>query len=387
MSDTHLRATASVTTRSAPSDAGLPFPSVAGHVLLIGGYGAGNLGDEAILCGLLSAVPPTVSTLTVVSHDPAATVRDHTSDTPDGVVLRAISPTPRALLTHLRTVDAVVVGGGGIFSRYMGPYAAKLPLFALLVSALGIPLHWTAIGVYESTPRRVVPLLRLALARSDSLTVRDAASLDTLTRWGVSNARLVDDPATWLSASPTHGRTVLAAAGVDPTRPVLAIAARRVVDSAANDRLFDAYRLVAMAYRARGWQLVYLPFCRHPTETVEQDQRVCVALAARCGGTVLTPSTAPDLLDTVAACDALVATRLHAMLFAHVAETPFVAVAYATKVQSLLDELGHADSGVSLTDVDGETLLAGLDRATTSTTAGDGRGHDEYDRDEEVDAP
>lgn len=364
MSDTHFRATASTTTRSALSDAGPQFPCVDGHVLLVGGYGTGNLGDEAILCGLLSALPPTVSTLTVVSHDPAATVRDHATDPPDGVALRAISPTPWRLLTHLRTVDAVVVGGGGIFSRYMGPYAAKLPLFALLVSALGIPLHWTAIGVYDSTPRRVVPLLRLAFARSDSVTVRDAASLDTLTRWGVSTARLVDDPATWLSAAADHGETILADAGIDPTRPVLAIAARRVADPDANDRLFDAYCDVATAYRERGWQVVYLPFCRHPTAAVERDQRVCVALAARCGGTVLTPSTAPDLLDVVAACDALVATRLHAMLFAHVAETPFVAVAYATKVQSLLDELGHADWGVSLAAVDDETLLTGLDRAT-----------------------
>ncbi|SEP30579.1 Polysaccharide pyruvyl transferase family protein WcaK [Halogranum amylolyticum] len=365
MSDTSLRATASETVSVDGTNTGPQFPTVDGHVLLVGGYGAGNLGDEAILRGLLSALPPTVTTLTVVSHDPEATVADHATEPPAGVDLRAVRPTPTRLLRHLLAVDAVVIGGGGIFSRYMGPYATKLPLFALAALALGRPVHWTAVGVYDSTPERVVRPLVAALRRSDSVTVRDPASLDTLTRWGVSDVRLVDDPATWLSASPAHGRAILADAGVDPDRPVLAIAARRVADPAATDRLFDAYRAVAETYADRGWQLVYLPFCRHPTEPVERDQRVCVALAARCSGTVLPVATASDLLDVVAACDALVATRLHAMLFAHVAETPFVAVSYATKVQSLLDALGHADRGVSLADVSGPTLLDGLDRVTT----------------------
>lgn len=363
MSDTQLRATAPAAAHGI-RETGPQFPPVEGHVLLVGGYGAGNLGDEAILCGLLSALPPSVTTLTVVSHDPTETVADHADEPPDGVDLRAVRPTPGALFHHLLAVDAVVVGGGGIFSRYMGPYAAKLPAFALAAIALGKPVHWAAVGVYESTPKRVVRPLVAALARSDSVTVRDPASLDTLTRWGVPNVRLVDDPATWLSASPTNGRTLLADAGVDPDRPVLAIAARRVADPDRSDRLFEAYREIAATYADRGWQLVYLPFCRHPSEPVERDQQVCVALAARCGGRVLPVATATDLLDVVAACDALVATRLHAMLFAHVAETPFVAVAYATKVQSLLDELGHADSGVALADVSGAKLLAGLERAT-----------------------
>jgi polysaccharide pyruvyl transferase WcaK-like protein len=364
MSDTHLRATASEAGRPTARDAGPQFPAVDGHVLLVGGYGAGNLGDEAILCGLLSALPSTVTTLTVVSHDPAATVRDHATEPPDGVDLRAIRPTPSTLLRHLLAVDAVVVGGGGIFSRYMGPYATKLPAFALAARALGKPVHWTAVGVYDSTPGRVVPLLRAALVAADSITVRDPASLDTLRRWNVPGVRLVDDPATWLSASSARGRTVFADAGFDPDRPIVAIAARRVADPDLNDRLFEAYRETAETYAERGWQLVYLPFCRHPTAAVEQDQRVCVALAARCGGTVLPVANATDLLDVVAACDALVATRLHAMLFAHVAETPFVAVAYATKVQSLLDALGHTDSGVPLADVSGAALVDGLDRAT-----------------------
>jgi polysaccharide pyruvyl transferase WcaK-like protein len=364
MSDTHLRATASAQTQVPTEDDTPLFPLVDGHVLLVGGYGAGNLGDEAILCGLLPTVPPSVTTLTVVSHDPEATLRDHASEPPDGVELRTIRPTPLTLVRQLLAADAVVIGGGGIFSRYMGPYATKLPLFALAAIALGKPVHWTAIGVYDSTPTRVVRPLVAALERSASVSVRDPASLDTLRRWGVPGVRLVPDPATRLSATPARGRTILADAGLDPDRPVLAIAARRVADPDATDRLFEAYRAVATAYDRRGWQLVYLPFCRHPTATVERDQQVCVALAARCGGTVLPVATAPALLDVVSACDALVATRLHAMLFAHVAETPFVAVAYATKVQSLLDELGHSDDGISLATVDGPSLLAGLDRAT-----------------------
>lgn len=132
MSDTHLRATAPETTTATVRETGPQFPPVEGRVLLVGGYGAGNLGDEAILRGLLSALPQTVTALTVVSHDPTATVADHANEPPDCVELRAVRPTPSTLLRQLLAADAVVVGGGGIFSRYMGPYAAKLPLFALV---------------------------------------------------------------------------------------------------------------------------------------------------------------------------------------------------------------------------------------------------------------
>ncbi|MFB6105983.1 MAG: polysaccharide pyruvyl transferase family protein [Halobacteriaceae archaeon] len=338
------------------------FPAVRGDVLLVGGYGAGNLGDEAILAGLLRSVPDEVRRLSVVTRDPPETRRraaDLTADVP----LRPVPATVPALAGALRSEDAFVVGGGGIFSRYVGPAARKIPYYALAVHALGKPVHWTAVGVYRSTPARVRPALFAALERAASVSVRDPASQRFLDAHGVSDVRLVEDPAMRLTPDRAAGRRHLAEAGFDPDAPLLGVAARRVLDVDRDADLQVAYRSVADAFDRRGWQLAFLPFCRHPTARVEQDQRVCTPLAARYGGRVLTVTDPQALMGVVAHCDALVATRLHSMLFALRADVPFAAVTYAEKVESLLEAYGVADRGVPLDAVGDGRLLASLERA------------------------
>lgn len=346
---------------AAASETRYVLSSLSGDVLLVGGYGVGNVGDEAILDGLLRDVSPAVDTLSVVTHDAGETETLHGGSVPRSVSLRGLEPTPARLIRALGDHGTVVVGGGGIFSRYMGPYAGKVPYYALAALALGRSVHWSAVGVYPSTPARVAYPLRAAMNRSGSVTVRDRASLRTLADLGVRDASLVPDPATRLRPDREAGRDLLVEAGIDPDRPVLGVAARRVLGEAADERLQDAYDGVAGAFADRGWQLVYLPFCRHRYEPVGQDDRVCLAHAARHAGTVLWYERPAELLGAVSHLDAVVATRLHSMIFAHEAGVPFVAVEYADKVTSILEEYGVAHRGVPLADVSAERLVDVLD--------------------------
>src|SRR5690606_26903894 len=100
----------------------------AGGVLVVGAYGMGNIGDEAMLAGLLRRLRG--RRVTVVSGDPAATRRLHR--------VKAVSA--RRASTELARTDAVVIGGGSLFSSHMGRRGRLIPLFGLIASALGKPV-------------------------------------------------------------------------------------------------------------------------------------------------------------------------------------------------------------------------------------------------------
>lgn len=331
-----------------------------GRVLLIGGYGAGNIGDEAILSGLLKHVSESAGQLIVTSHDAEETERIHAAGSP--IQFKAIEPTPVEIIRQIQRADTIVVGGGGIFSRYMGPYAKKIPYATLFANIQRKDVIWTAIGVYPSTPMFTSYLLRLSMRRSQSVDVRDPISRSTLRNMGVES-RLVPDPATTLESDAADGISLLEDQGVRTNRPLLGIAARHVENDTYDSNLRRAYESVAEEYSGRGWEIVFLPFCRHPTETVEQDGRLCESLSTLSNSYhVLNYETPKEMVNIVSALSGLVATRLHSMIFAKTTGTPFVAVEYADKVSSLLSHYGMADRGIDLEDVNAETLLSVLDR-------------------------
>lgn len=334
--------------------------NVTGDTLLIGG-GASNIGDEAILSGLLKDVNPGHNTITIVAHEPQKTLNQHKHEIPSSVSIRPMEPTASNLFGSLFTHDNFIVGGGGLFSRYMGSYSKLLPVYFGAAKALGKEVHWTALGVYESTPRHVMIPLKYAMNVSDSISVRDPVSKQVLERAGVKGVKLVPDPATMLQPDRESGQKRLEEVELNTNNPILGVAARRVMTHQKNDRLQRAYRGVIEEFQDRGWQIVLLPFGNHPFEPIEMDHKVCEYYSDQYNVPVVKFQTPQEMLGVVEQVDSLVATRLHSMIFAHVAKTPFVAVEYADKVSSLLQQYGHTDRGIPLSSVTATGLITILD--------------------------
>lgn len=330
---------------------------VKGDVLLIGGYGAGNIGDEAILDGLLQTGTSEINTLTITTHNPQYTTSLHSGSY--DFEIRPITPTPKILIKELFTNDEFVIGGGGIFSKYMGPYATKIPYYALAAQAINKPVHWTAIGIYPSTPELTMLVLERALKLSSTVEVRDKVSQDTLQKRGVQT-KLVADPATKLSPNVERGKEIIQDTGFDLTRPIIAIGARRIKGKW-NKPLQRAYRGIAEYATNNGWQLAYIPFCQHPHEEVEMDEKICRSLASTFQDSKLISYESPqELLGIISQLDALIATRLHSTIFAQMVSTPYVSIEYASKVSSILEEFGAEERGIPLSEVTAESVIQQL---------------------------
>src|SRR5690554_2806609 len=98
------------------------------RLLLSGYYGFGNLGDEAILSGLVGALTGRGHQVTVLSSDPVATAEQH------GV---AAAHRTRGVIGALLRNDVLVSGGGGLLqdatsARSLTYYLAVIRLARLL---------------------------------------------------------------------------------------------------------------------------------------------------------------------------------------------------------------------------------------------------------------
>jgi polysaccharide pyruvyl transferase WcaK-like protein len=292
-------------------------------ILVVGGYGYRNIGDEAILSGLLHAL--TDRRVSVVSRDPAATRALH------GVRAIPVRSAAWELLRH-RTL---LIGGGGLFGAGMGRLGRLLPLYGLLGVALGRRVVVEAVGIDPDLPPASRRLAAALLRRCRRVTVRDAASASVAAGWGVA-AEVVPDLAGAMPAGTADGGAILRAAGVDTRRPVVGLCLTAVDPLLAEAVL----RAVARLARCRpDLQLCFVPMSRHPSASAHDDLRLADSLQAECPElVVLRGDLAPaDVLAVFGELDAVVAMRYHAMAFAERAGTPLVPVSYAAKCRAWLE--------------------------------------------------
>jgi polysaccharide pyruvyl transferase WcaK-like protein len=297
-------------------------------VLVVGGYGYRNVGDEAILAGLLRWLGR--DDVTVVSRAPAETAARH--DVPSVGILGA--------LPALRRHRSVVIGGGGLFGRDMGLVGRLLPLFGLLADALGRDVSIVGVGIDRAMPRSTAFLLRLLARRAAAIVVRDRASADELAARGIAAAFRPDLSTLATSAGRIAGMRTLRAAGLDPgRRPIIGLSLTSV-----NPELVEPVlsAVVGAIDALPAIDFVLVPMSRHPFVATHNDELLARRLVALRPRIRLVESDDPSaVLGVFEALSAAVCMRYHSLLFAERAGIPIVPIAYAEKCRRWLAERGR----------------------------------------------
>lgn len=150
--------------------------------VLVGNYGIANLGDEALKEYFLETFPDI--RWTVISAQP-----DHPAEVhrlPGG--LRSLLFTPWwKTIRAIRQADAVVFGGGSLFTDVESVYACFLWALHVAVARLyGTPvfLAFQGMGPYKTGAGEW--LARWSVSHARFLSVRDAASAQRVAKWNVS---------------------------------------------------------------------------------------------------------------------------------------------------------------------------------------------------------
>lgn len=289
------------------------------RLLISGYYGAGNLGDEALLAGLLAALRDAPVTPIVASLDPRATTRDH------GV---AAVDRWRGLPGAILRADAVLSGGGGLLqdvtsSRSLDYYLGVLRLARLLrkpavvfAQSLG-PLS----DVGEDRVRRAL--------RGVPLGLRDQPSLELAARLGLT-AYAVADTALLLPPCDALGATGTGV-GEGETADGALVLVPRAGYPAVGNVLCDLGR----AHLDAGGRLRIVLL--HAAADDHEGHRLHARLPE---AELVVPATVSAARSALKGARAIVSGRLHGMVLGATCGVPVAGLAYDPKVAGFGAEVG-----------------------------------------------
>lgn len=339
---------------AAQANAGAPVVR-SRRVLIIGNFGNGNTGDEAMLARTLQELPPATE-VTVISRNPRMVEALHR--------VPAVPMDGRAFAKALLWCDGVAIVGGGLFGTGSSPLVKALPVIIWAATARKRDIAYVAIGVYPGTPDRVLDVLRRSVRKPGRITVRDEVSAATLGDAIV--APVVGDLAMGLApASPEEARRALGAAGVECGVPLLLVAPKALPNPILVDALQEAAEKLARRWIERGGTVAGLAIGTHADYGLglaRRDDVLIEELGRRLGRTlpVLGPQLPPALAKAVVAeADALFGLRLHALIFAVSAGVPCLGVGWEERTTAFLAE--HEQSAISTRPPDAD-LNAWVDR-------------------------
>lgn len=284
-------------------------------VLLSGYYGFGNIGDEALLAGLLEVMRAANIRPTVLSADPAGTSRSN------GV---RSSHRYRGLLGALIATDALVSGGGGLLqdstsARSLGYYLTVIRLARLLGKR--VVVYGQSLGPLSAAGRdRVMRTLA-----GVPLALRDRASVELARQLGL-HAELVADAALLVPVPEPRSIRPDPSAGDAP--PVL------LIPRSGFEPLNEALAQAASRLLRDGVGVAVLAL--HPAE----DAGAAKLLQRSTGATLLEAADAAVALRHIAASRYVVSVRLHGLILACLADVGAAGLVYDPKVSAFAEEAG-----------------------------------------------
>jgi len=318
------------------------------RVLISGWYGNGNLGDEALLAGILRSLRIADCSIEpiVISDDPPETAREHRVRARGrdnrGHRVRLVSEA-RALLRY----DALAIGGGGLIKDF-GDRPGNVHAWlrpGIVASLLRKPASWYAIGVDDVRHEKSRAVIRRAAGRARLITVRDQGSARALSELGLEREPVITaDPALLTVAPRPEWRA--------EEQPLVTVAPRRWKSTGAGvDRpdleermLTELAGALDVLVERQGARIQLVPFRSTPGD---DDAEVCREVAHRMDradqARVLPMPRTPEAAgELVARSQLVVGTRLHSLILATAAAVPSFGLEYMPKIRFFAERAGAA---------------------------------------------
>lgn len=373
-------------------------------IALFGLFGGNNLGNEATLAAavhglrermpdarlvLVSSPPPALAGLPELPHPialdlfPVGGWVDHG---PQRRLRRWLKPAltlmtepwRRHLTRHrARSIDQLWVPGTGIADDYQtGPFdvAFHLRRWCLAARAAGGTVRFLSVGAGPVAHPLAVRWLGQALASADHRSYREEASHRFALQIGVDAQQ---DPVlpdlvfglpvdAYLDQHPVHWPPRVIGLGVMAYRGWN-------VDGAAGSRIYTSYldrlHLLAQGLLGRGYSLRLLTGARGSDPRAAQDLLARLTPEERTRVTADEILTYRDVLEQIAACDLVIATRFHNVLKALLLERPTISLEYGRKNSELMRDVGWQDYCHTAETFDVATVLGQVDELAARPVA------------------
>lgn len=303
---------------------------------LIGNYGATNVGDDAILSSVLSQLK--AHEVVIFSSSPEAWKGDDKTRSVPLFPLGFRSFFKRGLKASreaLCSVDAVILGGGGLFQDDR-LYAVFLWAWQIFwVKRMKKPLYIYATGVGPLRTRWGNFLTRWAYQQADFITVRDHSSAELLVAIGIKKPiEVAADPVFLHAAHDQDHEEVQVSSDRKGVRPGLIFVSIRPWLHY-NPILVSCFKsFLARLQSQREVELVFV--CMQSIE--EDDLALIQPVMDELGGELFIPDSFSQLLERMHEAEFAVGMRYHFMIAAILTATPLLPISYSLKTTHLFDE-------------------------------------------------
>ena len=312
-------------------------------VLIAGGYGFGNLGDEAILSVLLKKLNRMNASARILSFSPRETYAMHKSESIGyGRPLRTMH--------EIMTTDVLLIGGGGVFdTRIAGRTRRAMAWLYILLGYLAIltgrKIWLESISILTPDPI-TCSLLYPILKKADRISARDDQSQKILSKMSARAVNIVGDLT--LQLKPADSRLVeqhLASLGAGVNRFTIGLALRSTGDPSTDQKISHLVdELASWAYQYSA-QIVLIAFSHHRLSRHENDVEFLSRLRDKVKKkqvvTIFAKQVHPSILEAmIGRIDFLVGMRLQSLIMAHNMHVPMLAIAYHPKITLFANAIG-----------------------------------------------
>jgi len=328
-------------------------------IFIIGYYGLGNVGDEAILSGIISGIRQYISNpeITVISNNPKETTRLHEVNAIKqsfkdniSIILKNVL-FMRELQIVRETIlqsDIVILGGGSLLQDL------RIYYLPILYSLLAYAHHHSKITMIYGIGAGTIDtwfgkwLSAKVLNKVDIITVRDKMSYDVLNTARVKNVIQTADPAFSISSPSTEEVLNLQKKyNLDVPHRLIAVTAYTwLQDSDLHKNQKSDIELLnikrkqfaeicdSIATKYNG-ELIFIP-----TVINDINGYKIISQEMKQPNRVLPYSDDyRDIYAMISSTDFIVGMRLHSQILATMAAVPIVPISYCGKVKSYLSQI------------------------------------------------
>lgn len=337
-------------------------------IVIHGYYGAGNIGDEAILENIIDSVFKefTNAQFTVLSRGLCSVYRGDKN-------VEVIDINSFSLVEEkIKMADAVIVGGGGIFQDYsgfqlennkFGTQAKGMNYYGQIVnlaSEYGKKIYFYSIGIGPLFSSEAKDYACLILSKGIRISVRDTESYTFVTEnLPDSEVILSADPALNLEGiSKNKAQQLLRNENIPLNKKLVGICLRpwRFKNNEQEELLNRLAEATALLSKEEDVHFVLLPFCQY-----KGDKRIIAKLAKKLPEdtyTVLEKNYCPKALKGILGeFSLMIGMRLHSLILSASMGVPVIGISYDPKVSLFVNMLGSKSFSFPYQLVQTEKLL------------------------------
>ena len=296
-------------------------------IVITGNYGAGNIGDEMILEGLMNAIKNS-------TKDAKVTVLKGDEKFPSGLrsLMKSLFKSERKTKKLVKECDCFILGGGGLFGSLTLKANIIWGVQALMAYFYEKPVIMYGQSIGELKGRFRKWLVKLIFQKAKLITVRDQESKHRLKLIGITQKiHVIPDLAFNIPYKP-HKQS----------RKSIILALRQQ-SSIKKKFITEIAKYLNWIIEEKNFEVNIINFQEPPSKDADEilHEKVLEKVKKKSKVKIIpTPEKTEQLLDVISSSSLLLGMRLHSIISAIKAETPFLALSYAPKVKDMLDYAG-----------------------------------------------